>query len=340
MISLQSLGRQYYSDLQHPRLFSVHFGLPCGTASRARERPVSEELRAQGVPSPLQLRSADYLLGLPGLSILNQQKADSANALYALAIEVLVQIIPRDIVVSIENPWNSWMWSALVALAVKHSELACNLYNQLQFVQFHACCHGSSRRKSTGWLSTAGVFADLQAQCRHDHFHAPWGVSWKDGRWVFDTSSEASYPKLLAQRATACLIRVAQKRGFSLQGQLRLHDKSTASIGQQTKKHKALIPEYHHIKVQPIQDPIPSGAKIIAPHSAGEVREEREQSDDDMHGKEEIQTKPETQKVGFFHTPGQFLSLARKVSHPMDSVDHLEAVTKGAIQFNLDSQPS
>ena len=129
--------------LQHPRLFSVHFGLPCGTASRARERPVSEELGAQGVPSPPQLRSAEYPLVLPGLSTLNQQKVDSANALYALAIEVLVQIIPRNIVVSIENPWNSCMWSALVALAVEHLDLTCKLYNQLQFVQFHACCHGS-----------------------------------------------------------------------------------------------------------------------------------------------------------------------------------------------------
>ena len=57
-----------------------------------------------------------------------------------------------------------------------------------------------------------------------------------------------------------------------------------------------------------------------------------------MHGEDEVQTKPKTQKVGFFHTPGQFLSLARKVSRPMDSVDHLESVTKETIKFNLESQ--
>ena len=67
--------------LQHPRLFAVHFGLLCGTASRARERPVPAELQAKGVPSPPQLRSAEHQLGLKGLSTLNQQKVDSANAL-------------------------------------------------------------------------------------------------------------------------------------------------------------------------------------------------------------------------------------------------------------------
>ena len=160
-------GRQIlFKLLQHPRLFAIHMGLPCGTASRAREKPIPQELQEQGVPSPPQLRSAENPLGMPGLSELNQKKVDSANALYSLAIDILVEVIPRGVVMSIENPWNSWMWSALVELARRKSPLACRLYNQLDFVQFHACCHGSLRRKNTGWLSTKGVFAALQAQCK------------------------------------------------------------------------------------------------------------------------------------------------------------------------------
>lgn len=41
------------------------------------------------------------------------------------------------------------------------------------------------------------------------------------------------------------------------------------------------------------------------------------------------------QKVGVFHSPKQFLSMARSVQHPMDSADHLEDVTRYALDFNL-----
>ena len=83
--------------------------------------------------------------------------------LYSLAIDILLIVLPKNIIVSIETPWNCWMWSALVALARQNSDLACKLYNQVVFVQFHACCHGSTRRKNTGWLSSVGVFSS----CRH-----------------------------------------------------------------------------------------------------------------------------------------------------------------------------
>ena len=329
-------GRQILQKLlHHPRLFAIHLGLPCGTASRAREKPIPEELRAKGVPSPPQLRSAEFPLGMPGLSPLNQAKVDSANMLYSLAIDILLIVLPKNIIVSIENPWNSWLWSALVALARRNSDLACKLYNQLVFVQFHACCHGSTRRKNTGWLSTDKIFSSLQAQCQNDHVHASWGVHWKDGRWTFDTSSEASYPTLLAQRAAACLAKAALERGYTLTKQPRLHDKSTAAMGQQTKKHAALIPEYHHVKEMQATQPIPEGAKIIAPHRVGEFREEKQSKT----GTGVTGRATDIHRVGFFHTPEQFLSMSRTVAHPMDTADHIEPITRDAIQFNLQHHP-
>ena len=45
----------------------AHFGLPCGTCSRARDLPVKRTLRMQGAPEPRPLRSGDKALGLPGL---------------------------------------------------------------------------------------------------------------------------------------------------------------------------------------------------------------------------------------------------------------------------------
>ena len=44
-------------------------------------------------------------------------------------------------------------------------------------------------------------------------------------------------------------------------------------------------------------------------------------------------------KVGVYHTPKQFLSLARQTLHPMDTTDHLEEVTRFALNFNLQYPP-
>ena len=71
--------------LQSPNLLGIHLGLPCGTASLARERPVSKALQAQGAPNPPPLRSALFPLGLPDLSDYHRAKVNSANVLYRLA---------------------------------------------------------------------------------------------------------------------------------------------------------------------------------------------------------------------------------------------------------------
>ena len=42
--------------------------MPCGTASRARERPVARDKIKQGAPQPPPLRSADHPLGLPHIN--------------------------------------------------------------------------------------------------------------------------------------------------------------------------------------------------------------------------------------------------------------------------------
>lgn len=99
-------------------------------------------------------------------------------------------------------------------------------------------------------------------------------------------------------------------------------------MGTQSRKHKPLVPEYHHFKKLLVSDPLPKGAKVLAPHLGGKNLEE--QSDEPMTG---------YKKIGFFHTPSQFLSMAQTASHPMDAVDHLEEVTKEAMEFLLRYPP-
>ena len=325
-LSSQSGVKILWNILSSPGLVAIHLGLPCGTSSRARERPLPMALKLAGVPEPPPLRSEQYPLGLPGLAPWHQDRVDSANKLYELAVEIILWCWMHDIIVSIENPANSWLWLALQVLAKAHSHQAVQALSALQMVKFHACCHGSTRRKNTGWLSTPGVFDALTAECQNDHEHEPWGVQWKAGTWVFDTSSEAQYPTLLAQRAVDCLCRAFAARNLPLEKPLRLHDLSTATTGKQTKKHKPLIPEYHRTVVCSSSDPAPPGSKQLPPHFTGDGVAEEETTQ--LESTKRV-------KYGIYHSAKQFLSLAKRVRHPMDSTDHLEAVTKQAIDFNF-----
>ena len=146
-LSTETGQRILMQILSSKRLVAVHFGLPCGTASKARDRPISQELQRQGVPSPAPLRSAENPLGIPGISGLNKLKVEKANELYRFTLEILVSLEGRKVAISIENPFGSYLWAALVKLTMEHSKQAMSLYNRLEMVRFHSCCHLESSRR-------------------------------------------------------------------------------------------------------------------------------------------------------------------------------------------------
>ena len=90
----------------------THMGLPCGTASRAREKPVS----VRGAPQPRPLRDQNNLLGLDNLTASEQNRVDGANKVYRTAEHVLFQIFLLGLWVSLENPERSWLWAILAML--------------------------------------------------------------------------------------------------------------------------------------------------------------------------------------------------------------------------------
>ena len=152
-----------------------------------------------------------------------------------------------------------------------------------------------------GWLSTQ---------------QEPWGATWNTGTWVFDTATEAHYPHLLAQRAVECIVQFLVSKGFSVDKPLRLHDRSTTVQGQQSKKHKPLVPEYHHVVSVNTGDPIPAGSKQSPPHFQG-VRSEEE--DDKREGT------PLTpfSKFEIYHTPNSFCPWLRECGVPWTKVWNL-----------------
>lgn len=276
-------------------------------------------------------------MGLPHLQGLHLAKVTSANVLYQLVLDIVEFCCKRSIIVSIENPANSWLWACLAHMARSRPVEHAQALNSLEMVTFHACCHGSTRRKNTGWCGTPHVFTALQAVCQNDHPHEPWGIRWSHGAWVFDTSTEAAYPTLLAQRVAACLTAAATAR-WQLAAQPRLHDLSTAAAGRQSKRHRPLIPEYHHVKQLPVGAELPEGAKVLPPHLGGGVLEE-DTGGTTKDGDTGARPLEKHNKVGFLHTPKQFLSMALTVGHPMDTVEHLEQVTKQALDFILRYPP-
>ena len=123
----------------------VHFGPPCGTASKARERRL---LRADGTPAscdPQPLRSAQYPDGLPTLEGSDSLRVKTANLLYHFVATAIVRLSSMGVFWSVENPTNSLMWSTsffVHALATTPTEQ----------VQFHNCMHGGERAKKTTLL--------------------------------------------------------------------------------------------------------------------------------------------------------------------------------------------
>ena len=133
-LTTQSFQGILMEILTPKRLAAIHFGLPCGTASKARDRPIRQELQRQGVPSPAPLRSPEYPLGIPGS--LNKTKVEKANELYRFTLRILISLEGRQVAISIENPFGSYLWAAMVKLTMEHSKQAMSRYNRLKWCAF------------------------------------------------------------------------------------------------------------------------------------------------------------------------------------------------------------
>ena len=177
----------------------VHMRLPCGTCSRARERP----LPGGGGARPL--RTADALFGIHDLRMHEQQQVQAANQVYEAAVHILQHAWKTQALVSIENPTRSWLW-AILAKLVKSKGPApfVDWYFQLQDYDFDACMFGARQAKSTRIKATHAVFEGLQRRCDNSHAHLSWQPTKIHGRWVYPTKDEAEYSSGLCKFLCEC----------------------------------------------------------------------------------------------------------------------------------------
>lgn len=112
-------------EIKLKRVAAVHMGPPCGTSSKARNIPIKRKLRAQGAPNPQPLRSSKFPLGFPWLKGLNKVKVQAANQLYEFAAKVATLCNDCDVLVTIENPANSFMGDSVLQTFVGKVQLSC-----------------------------------------------------------------------------------------------------------------------------------------------------------------------------------------------------------------------
>ncbi len=184
------------------RPFHFHAAPPCGTASRARDVPMSS---TEYGPPPL--RSEQWPLGLPGLKGVLLAKVESANSIYLQLCAFCLFLNTLGLTWSIENPYRSYVW-----FINKFVELAATGF----FVGFHSCVHGGFRKKLTGLLTNLEVLKGLEGYCQDDHEHLDWGHVRTEHGVVFDTSKEAAYPKLLCERFATLLSLAANSMDYVL----------------------------------------------------------------------------------------------------------------------------
>ena len=184
--------------LDHPMLRFLHMAPPCGTASRARDKPVGP-----GRHGPPRLRSEEFPLGLPTLSRDHPElvpRVQAANTIYIMCANAARICRDRNIAWSLENPRESYMWWVPeVAKLIGHSDV--------DFVRFQNCAFGGQRPKWSSLLHfPKGIFSDLARVCPGEgpaHRHAPWGES--EGK--FATSLETVYPSELCSAMAKCLVK-------------------------------------------------------------------------------------------------------------------------------------
>ena len=193
----------------HANIGSAHFAPPCGTASKARERPLPEgmeSIRAE------PLRSATQPLGVSGLAHLDSKRVAAANRLYALTLCVLCILVSRGASVSVENPRNSYFWIIMQMWSKQHPWMK-HIWESLKDNISQACMYGSKLDKWTTIKATSQLYDAICRTCDKSHTHESWKPSMGPNGPKFPTTAQSEYPTELCNEMANCLARFLLDKG-------------------------------------------------------------------------------------------------------------------------------
>ena len=346
-----------FEMMRDERVRFVHFGPPCGTFTRARDKRVPRRLVAAGAPDPPQLRSERYPLGLPGLCGVSRLKVESANAIAQFVAAACTELHSRGVLFTVENPRGSYLW--LTPWFVQLFGLP-----GMRKSVYQACMHGAMRDKwqALGTNVPERHTSRLELSCDGSHAHLPWGASQIRGEWHFATAEECAYPPSLCAVIAACIRQAVQEEGVQLYPPRRnepaKHDPSrsmrakvTAIAGRQPRgvSLQQLVPEFRErvyirikspsdvaaaMRLPPVlKEPfvlpdtvVPAGSKLLrrgTPEELGSCGESR--------GIPPILEL----EFGVHRTPVEFIECAKLLQHPFDAADLVSDASFRAIFATL-----
>ena len=355
-------------EAEHDRICLVFISPPCGTASRARSRPIKSTL-LRGRKAPQPLRTDSHPDQKPGLSGTDKIKVEMANQLYDAISDLIFLCDSLGLVVVVENPLNSLYWKTSYA----RRYLSCL---QTFFIDFHNCAHGGKRDKLTRFWSNTDWLCSLAVLCDKQHSHASWTPRVQNGVLVFPTAEEAAYPFLLCERIVAAVLVAIQQMGCqtysSLKQQLDITGTNKMNriiFGAMPRAAylKPLVADYvdfQYIVADPqrtdapgtLVQSLPKGAKLLSRrvYKWGECRvvcndigwqnvlidwqSWRGRNFSDTTGLEE-DLLVELIRYGIPSPPEVFLARAIEAGHPRDLVGHVGDIVHGVIVENFHSDP-
>ena len=327
-------GQTLVTDIvESSNLQAVHAAPPCGTASRAREKPIPSRLLAQGAPAPRQLRSDSQPLGLPNLTPNERLRVETANAIYRFVGILFLRLHLLGIIWTLENPLTSYFWlipEIRILLAQKGVFL----------VIFQQCCHGGDRPVWRQWATNLKALLSLSAVCDGTHPHAAFTISKSvSGSWTFDTAQEASYPTLLCTRAATIVVdELCLNRGFvALPTSLAMADahpeskrqRRRASVGLFVRGNKLPqhVSEFSKTTTVDLEGLRTVGSLVTIPGFAMQAKILRLISGVSV-GSSNQGLQLFAYAVGIFRSPAEFLEEAKILKHPVDMDSSVPDVLK------------
>ena len=244
---LQPSDRALLEEWMHSKLLAwVHLAPACSTASRTRDLWSSPS-------APRPLRTDDYPLGLPTLSGSDAARVALANELFQFSCEVFRSAADRGILVTMENPRNSYLWQTPYVLDLQRHVPTAK-------ADFQVCMFGGSRDKWTSILANFPHISQMSICCDGNHRHAAWGKAFDlNNREVWATSLESQYPRKMCVALVQTILQALQERGVQLLPEsleaidahpLLLAQRDQVSAGRQPRRRMPpFVPTYKAVQV-------------------------------------------------------------------------------------------
>ena len=303
-----------------------HFGLPCGTSSRAREIPMSSKHHG-----PQPLRSDSFPDGLPKLAPKDRERLDLANKVcrlillcHQLGVHWSVQQPARSIF------WLTSFWKAILAVVTPW------------IVTFHSCMFGGMRPKKTSivtWNACRRSLLSVPTNMYTCHGELHPGVR---------NCGRGGVPLELCKRWAQLVYDFIQPEYTQPRTALPAHPdkKARALAHNQTKKSLAFIPEWSHVVVQVLFQPPPFvvGNKlkndvvidnVSFPANARILRTTHKPIDKKGEERQSLEI-----AIGAPWIVESFIQEAMDRGHPASLFDGLASGVRQAIQQNVKKDPA